>query len=102
MHRTLCLLVAAAALATAAPAFGDAGGPYHLDAKGKCHDVKGGFVKTAMCKASSNTAMSGGAMSAGSAGKTASTTARTGGHPTCKKGKPCGNSCIAMDKVCHK
>jgi hypothetical protein len=20
----------------------------------------------------------------------------------CTKGKPCGNSCIAMDKVCHK
>ncbi len=20
----------------------------------------------------------------------------------CKKGKPCGNSCIAKDKVCHK
>lgn len=23
-------------------------------------------------------------------------------RPVCKKGKPCGNSCIAMDKVCHK
>lgn len=22
--------------------------------------------------------------------------------PTCDKGKPCGNSCIAMDKVCRK
>ena len=22
--------------------------------------------------------------------------------PHCVKGKPCGNSCIAMDKVCHK
>lgn len=22
--------------------------------------------------------------------------------PTCKKGKPCGNSCIAKDKVCHQ
>jgi hypothetical protein len=22
--------------------------------------------------------------------------------PKCKKGKPCGNSCIARDKVCHK
>ena len=22
--------------------------------------------------------------------------------PHCTKGKPCGNSCIAMDKVCHK
>jgi hypothetical protein len=22
--------------------------------------------------------------------------------PNCVKGKPCGNSCIAMDKVCRK
>jgi hypothetical protein len=22
--------------------------------------------------------------------------------PHCTNGKPCGNSCIAMDKVCHK
>ena len=22
--------------------------------------------------------------------------------PHCTKGKPCGNSCIALDKVCHK
>ena len=22
--------------------------------------------------------------------------------PNCVKGKPCGNSCIAKDKVCHK
>jgi len=22
--------------------------------------------------------------------------------PHCTKGKPCGNSCIAMNKVCHK
>ena len=22
--------------------------------------------------------------------------------PHCTKGKPCGNSCIAKDKVCHK
>ncbi len=21
--------------------------------------------------------------------------------PVCKKGKPCGNSCIARDKICH-
>ncbi len=23
-------------------------------------------------------------------------------EPHCTKGKPCGNSCIAKDKVCHK
>jgi hypothetical protein len=22
--------------------------------------------------------------------------------PVCKKGKPCGNSCIAKNKACHK
>jgi hypothetical protein len=22
--------------------------------------------------------------------------------PNCTKGKPCGNSCISKDKVCHK
>jgi hypothetical protein len=22
--------------------------------------------------------------------------------PHCTKGKPCGNTCIAMDKICHK
>lgn len=21
--------------------------------------------------------------------------------PACRKGKPCGNTCIALDKVCH-
>ncbi len=30
------------------------------------------------------------------------TTASTAGAPHCTKGKPCGKSCIAMDKVCHK
>jgi hypothetical protein len=51
--RTLSLLAAIATLAIAAPAFADAGGPYKLDAKGKCHDAKGGFTKAELCKASS-------------------------------------------------
>jgi hypothetical protein len=25
-----------------------------------------------------------------------------GGYLVCKNGKPCGDSCIAKDKVCHK
>jgi len=29
-------------------------------------------------------------------------TAVTSAAPHCVKGKPCGKSCIAMDKVCHK
>jgi hypothetical protein len=33
---------------------------------------------------------------------TSSSKPATGGHPNCTKGKPCGNSCIAKDKVCHK
>ena len=32
----------------------------------------------------------------------AATTATAGGAPHCVKGKPCGHSCIAMSKVCHK
>ena len=28
--------------------------------------------------------------------------AAEGKGPHCTKGKPCGNTCIAMDKVCHK
>ena len=31
-----------------------------------------------------------------------SSTIATGGAPHCSKGKVCGHSCIAMDKVCHK
>jgi len=48
--RTLSLLAAIAALSLAAPAFADASGPYKLDAKGKCHDAKGGFAKADLCK----------------------------------------------------
>lgn len=51
--RTVTLLAAIAALALAAPALADAGGPYKLDAKGKCHDARGGFAKTELCKAPS-------------------------------------------------
>ncbi|HEY2051811.1 MAG TPA: hypothetical protein VGH03_20935 [Caulobacteraceae bacterium] len=43
------------------------------------------------------------ATAASSAGKpTAATTSTSGGAPHCKTGKPCGNSCIAQNKVCHK
>ena len=43
-------------------------------AKGPCHDDRGKFMK---CPAEVH-------------------------HPICKIGKPCGNTCIAKDKVCHK
>lgn len=49
--RTLSLVVAIAALSLAVPAFADAGGPYKLDAKGKCHDAKGAYAKPDLCKA---------------------------------------------------
>jgi|GEM_PF-3380222 len=51
--RVLQLAAVAAALSVlgTAPAFADAGGPYKLDAKGKCHDAKGGFVAGDKCKA---------------------------------------------------
>lgn len=49
--RTLSLVVAIAALSLAAPALADAGDPYKLDAKGKCHDAKGAFAKSDLCKA---------------------------------------------------
>ena len=49
MRRSLTLITALSVLALAAPAHG-AGGPYKLDAKGKCRDAKGAFVKAEMCK----------------------------------------------------
>ncbi len=48
-------------------------------AKDACRDAKGHFAK---CPPPAMSTM--------------------GHHPVCKKGKPCGNSCIAQDKVCHK
>jgi hypothetical protein len=50
MTRTLSLIAAVTALALAAPAFADAGAPYKLDAKGKCHDAKGAFATADKCK----------------------------------------------------
>jgi psiF repeat len=41
----------------------------------------------------------------GDARKSFMSTCLSGGEakgPHCTKGKPCGNSCIAKDKVCHK
>lgn len=78
MLRTLAI-AAAFALAASSAFAGDGGGPpYKLDAKGNCHGAKA-FADKALCSAPA-----------------------TGGAPNCKKGKPCGNSCIAKEKVCHK
>jgi hypothetical protein len=56
------------------------------DAK-SCKDAKGKFTK---CPAAAAAPAAAGGM------------ASMAGHPQCKKGKPCGASCIAMNKVCHK
>jgi hypothetical protein len=81
MRRTFALIAAVAftlsvaGAATAAPA---------LDAKGKCRDG-GKFVAASMCASP------------------AATAAASGAHlKNCKKGKPCGNTCISVKDVCHK
>jgi hypothetical protein len=74
MLRTLAIV---AAFVLAAGSASAAGTP-HLDAKGKCRDDKG-YVTQTLCAAPAASAKA----------------------PNCKKGKPCGNSCIAKDKECH-
>jgi hypothetical protein len=65
------------------------------DAK-SCKDPKTGkFVTCPAAAAAPGTAAS-------AAATPAAATAASGGAPHCKTGKPCGNSCIAKDKVCHK
>ena len=94
---------------TKCPAPAAASASYTLDAKGKCHDAKGKMSAKSNCPAASpmaasptatttqkSTSAPAGTSTSGSA------MASTGGAPNCKKGKACGHSCIAMDKVCHK
>jgi len=79
-----------------------------------CKDAKGHFTKcpaaaTAMAAPAKPMTPAGGG-TIFNRGKTktapvaapAAMAASTGGANHCKKGKPCGKSCIAMDKVCHK
>ena len=69
------VLMFAIALAVAAPAASSfAADAVKADAAGKCHDAKGKFTK---CPPAAPAKV-------------------------CKKSKPCGNACIAQDKVCHK
>jgi hypothetical protein len=72
MLRTLAI-VAALALASTASA-------QTIDAKGKCHDAKGKMATMSVCKPAA---------------------APASDAPNCKKGKLCGKTCIAKDKVCH-
>lgn len=73
MIRTLAIAATFALAAGAASA-------QRIDAKGHCHDAKGKMAAMSVCKPAAAPVKA----------------------PNCKKGKPCGNSCIAMDKVCHK
>jgi hypothetical protein len=84
MLRTIAIAAAVFSLALAGAA----------DAK-SCRDAKGKFVK---CEA----AAAAPAATTSATTATSTKTSTTGGHPVCKKGKPCGNSCIAVNKVCHK
>jgi len=66
-----------------------------------CKDAKGKFVKCGTTTAAAKPSVAATASKpapAAAPGKVASTS----GSPHCMKGKPCGKSCIAMDKVCHK
>jgi hypothetical protein len=81
MHRTLALIVTAAfALSLAGAA----------DAAKPCKDEKGKYMKCPPAAA------------APAVTPVATRAMATGGAPNCKKGKACGHSCIAVDKVCHK
>jgi hypothetical protein len=69
-----------------------------------CRDAKGHFIT---CPSAAAAAPAAAAKSTeAAAAKPVHTVTRTasaaGGHPNCQKGKLCGNSCIAANKVCHK
>jgi hypothetical protein len=72
MLRALVFVVALALASTASA--------QTIDAKGKCHGPDGKMAKMEVCKPAA---------------------AAAAGAPNCKKGKPCGKTCIAQDKVCH-
>jgi hypothetical protein len=71
MFRTLAIAAALVLIAGAADA-------QKMDAKGHCHDAKGKMAPMSVCQP-----------------------AAPAKAPQCKKGKACGNTCIAKDKVCH-
>ena len=129
MLRTIALAIAAAAVSLALAGTADA--KTCRDATGhfikceapaagqKCRDAAGHFIA---CKAAAAAPTPAAAHTSGAgmldalrrkaapqpaATTTTTTAAKTtmsasGGHPQCKTGKPCGDSCIATNKVCHK
>jgi hypothetical protein len=76
--RSFVVALAALAFAAAASAASPAEGPYHLDSNGRCRAAGGQSVIARLCTAPPS-------------------------HPYCKPGveKPCGKTCIALDKTCH-
>jgi hypothetical protein len=61
----------------------------------QCRDASGKFIACPPAAATGT--------AANTSAKTGTSTATsTGGAPHCKTGKPCGNSCIAQNKECHK
>lgn len=83
------ILLSALSLALAGPALAK-----------PCHGANGKFVKCAPATVAPAKTPALAAPMAPAA--TPAMTPIPSGHPQCKKGKPCGNSCIAMAKVCHK
>jgi hypothetical protein len=72
------------------------------DAK-SCKDPKTGHFVKCPAAAAAPAATSAPAATASATNTAASTTTSAmAGAPHCKTGKPCGNSCIAQNKVCHK
>ena len=76
MLRTLAFAAALALAAGAASA-------QKIDAKGHCHDAKGKMAPMSVCKP-------------------AAPAAAAATPKQCKKGKPCGNTCISVKDTCHK
>ncbi len=59
----------------------------------QCRDAKGHFTKCPPAAAATT----------GATSHMAGMSSMTAAHPkNCKKGKPCGNTCISVKDVCHK
>ncbi len=100
----LCLVIVPAALAKV-PACRDAKGhftkcppaaaaPVPSSKPGQCRDAKGHFMKCAPGPSASTPT--------GTATSSMGASAPTAHPKQCKKGKPCGNTCISLKDICHK
>lgn len=94
VRRTISFLAATAlalTLSSGAFAAGKDDGPPYTMAKRGCLDVHKHLVSKDKCATPAPAA---------AAAPAATATAKTAKQ--CKKGKPCGNTCIAMSDTCHK